>query len=142
MEDPYIPPKSQLTDANSFSGKQSFWKKMSEASRGKAIQWGFWERGRILHGLVLLLVSIVCLVKEGSEGWHYFSQNITEFLGLVAVANFFYTFAYVVELLEMYLVSQKAMRWIRFGFLITGTFLASALTVFAMEMILSSVDDM
>jgi hypothetical protein len=137
MDDPYRPPKSQPTDAGSFSGKPSFWRKMSEASRGKAIQWGFWERGRILHGIVLLLVSIVCILKEGSGGWHYFTQNTAMFLGHVVVANFLYTLAYAVELLAMFLILQKAMPWIRFGILIAGTLLASVFAVLSMEMILS-----
>jgi hypothetical protein len=139
MDNPYQPPK-----ADGIGGeidKPGFFKALRQASQKPAIAWGFWERGRILHGIVLSLVVAFMVVAVRPEAAVIFRERIGDFLGLILVANFLYSIAYLFELVALLLPSRRVNPTLRFVMLVAGTFFAVFLTILAVEFQLLAVDD-
>lgn len=127
MDNPYQPPRAD--GIGEAIHKPNFFTAFRQASQNPAIAWGFWERGRILHGIVLSIVVAFMVVVVRPEASVLFRERLEEFLESVLVANFFYSFAYGFEVIALLLPSKRVHPTLRYVLLVGGTFLAVFFTI-------------
>jgi hypothetical protein len=139
MDNPYQPPKAGIIDP--AGGNPGFLSALQQASHKPAIAWSFWERGRILHGIVLSLVFAFMVVFVRPEAKVLLNEQIGAFLGHVLIANLLYSTAYVFELAALFIPFGRVNPTLRFVMLISGTFLAACFTILAVEFQLLAKDD-
>lgn len=138
MDDPYQPPR-----ADGIGGaldKPGFFTAFRQASQKPSIAWGFWERGRILHGIVLSAVVAFMLAVVRPEAVVLFTERIEKFLVMVLIANFLYSTAYVFELVALLLPSRRVNPALRYVILIAGTLFSALLTIVLVDS--QQIDDL
>ena len=139
MDNPYQPPKADIIDR--AGGNLGFLSALRQASHKPAIAWSFWERGRILHGIVLSLVFAFMVVFVRPEAKVLLNEQIGDFIGYVLIANLLYSTAYIFELAARFIPFGRVNPTLRFVMLIGGTFLAAVFTSLAVEFHSFATDD-
>lgn len=129
MDDPYRPPTADLgRDHRPKTLPRAIWDAWITAARHRGVSWKFWEIGRIIHGIVLLLVCAGCVFVKGIPSLSFFSLNFGRFVGMVLFANFAFTLGYVIEIFALFPYTKRAIFWLRLGVFILGTWIAAFLT--------------
>jgi hypothetical protein len=139
MDNPYQPPSADGIGAG--LDKPGFFTAFRQASQKPAIAWGFWERGRILHGIVLSLVVVLMVGFVRPESAVFFRERIGNFFVMVIVANVLYSTAYVFEVIALIHPSRRVHPTLRYVLLIGGTFLAVFFTILVLQYQLLAIDD-
>lgn len=134
MDNPYQPPRAY--GIGEGIDKPGFFTAFRQASQKPAIAWGFWERGRILYGIVLSLIVAVMVLVIRPESSVLFRERIDDFIESVLIANFLYSFAYGFEVMALLLPSRRVNPTLRYVMLVGGTLLAAFFTVVVVDGIL------